>query len=241
MLAVAVTLTMAAGVLSGILPALLGSSTPASGLMGSGSRGTARGGRNIPGAALVSLQISIALVLVCGATLLLRNFQALVSRDLGFSTNVATAEATVSAAAFRGDTARQYAYWTDLRRRLHEIPGVTHVGIATWTPLATGGTGSIEIEERVEPKASSVTTTWKHSAIKLISGRMLSESDNASGTPVTLINEKVAKHFWPNEERDWKTRSLTNDGVGVAKLSSAVAHDSWCGRQHSSLGFRHRG
>ncbi|MEP6833011.1 MAG: ADOP family duplicated permease [Gemmatimonas sp.] len=203
-LVIATVITMFSGLLSGVLPALLASNSPAVGLMGTGSRGAARGGRNIPGAVLVATQIAIAMVLVCGSTLLLRSFQALISRDLGYSVNVATAEATLTGSTFRGDTARQFAYWSELRRNLRAIAGVTHVGVANWTPLSMGGTGSIEIQERPEPKIPTsfrvVSDDYLEAlGVPLIAGRMINASDNEAGEKVAIISLAVAKHFWPNE------------------------------------------
>lgn len=203
-LLVAAAITMLSGVLSGLFPALLASRAPSAGLMASGSKGSARGGRNVPGAVLVGVQIALAMVLVCGSTLFIRSFQQLVSRDLGFNLDVATVEATLNSRAFRGDTARQFAYWTELREKLRALPGVSHAGLANWTPLAMAGTGSTEIAERPAP---TTTTSFRVISddylealgVKLLEGRTIANTDDASSEAVTVINERIARHFWPNE------------------------------------------
>ena len=85
-------------------------------LLASGGRTSARGGRNLAGASLVTLEIALALLLLTGAGLLIRSFRSVMERDLGFDTNVATAEVALTGPRFVSDTIRRYAYWDSLHR-----------------------------------------------------------------------------------------------------------------------------
>src|SRR5690606_1678858 len=77
-LAFAATVSVLTGIAAGMLPALR-----ATALSARAGRGTVRGGRRLPGAALVALEAAVALVLLTGGALLLRSFATLLSRDLG--------------------------------------------------------------------------------------------------------------------------------------------------------------
>ena len=107
-LAAALVLSMLAGVLTGILPALQASRYTPNEVIGSAPR-VALGGRGLPGRVLVAIEVALAVVLVTGAGLLVRSFRNVLARPLGFETaQVATAEITLSAARYRGDSCLLY-------------------------------------------------------------------------------------------------------------------------------------
>lgn len=201
----AIVIGIAAGVLSGVLPALLGSRASLLSLMSVGGRGAASGGRNVPGALLVATQVALAVVLLTGTALLVRSFAALIGRDLGFSTNVATIDAVLNSPRFRTDTGLAYAYWDRLTTELKTIPGVTNVGVANWTPLGRAGTGFIEVEGLSEPGIGAgyraVSEDYLPAlGVPLQRGRPLSASDRLGTERVTLINRAMAERYWPGQD-----------------------------------------
>ncbi|HSL68875.1 MAG TPA: ABC transporter permease, partial [Longimicrobiales bacterium] len=142
----ALVVAIAAGVVSGIAPALLLSRTGLRERMG--GRAVVRGGRNLPGALLVASEVGVALVLLASAGLLIRSYQLLVRRDLGFDPErVVTAEVTLPLNEYR-DTANVLRYWERILSGLRAVPGITTAGLANWVPLGDGGRTFIEVEGR---------------------------------------------------------------------------------------------
>jgi putative ABC transport system permease protein len=196
---------IAAGVASGVIPALLGSRASLASLMAAGGRGAAGGGRNLPGSLLVGTQVALAVVLVTGTALLVRSFTSLVGRELGFSTNVATIDAVLNAPRFRADTNLAYAYWDRLTEQLKTIPGVTNVGVANWTPLDRSGTGFIEVEGLAAPGIGAgyraVSEDYLPAlGVSLLRGRALSSSDRLGTERVALVNRAMADRYWPGQD-----------------------------------------
>src|SRR5262245_3479365 len=144
----ALVLSIAAGVLAGVVPAWDATRLSLRFLFESGGRGAAKGGRNLAGASLVSLEIALALLLLTGAGLLIRSFRSLVGRDIGFDTNVATAEATLTGPGYAQDSLRRYAYWNQLLDEFRAIPGVQFAAVSQWIPLGLTGQGFVDAEGR---------------------------------------------------------------------------------------------
>lgn len=188
------------GIVSGLLPALRGSRVSLRGLMASGGR-TMAGGRNLPGTLLASAEIALALLLLTGAALLIRSFQTLLGRNLGFDTHVATAQMVVSGARYRGDPARRTAYWDEIARAYRAIPGVTAVGISNWVPLAAGGATFIELAGRDGANAGAGYRVvgedyFRAMQIPLVAGRAFGAEDGPSTQRVVVINRRMAETYW---------------------------------------------
>lgn len=195
-------LAVIAGLLTGTLPALIGSRASLSSLMATGAHGSARGGRGIPTRALVVVQIATAVVLATGSTLLLRSFSQLMSRDLGFDTEVVTVAATLSGRDYREDPELAYGYWRNLQQQLSVLPGVTKVGLTNRAPLLNGGSGFIEIEYATFPGADAgyrVVDANYFDAIgmSLVQGRAFAASDRLGAERVGVVNQAMADRYWP--------------------------------------------
>jgi predicted permease len=215
-LTVALVVSVAAGVLTGLLPAAVGSRRSFGSLLSGGTR-TARGGRNIPGAALVAGEVALAVVLLAGAGLLIRSFRAVLARDLGFDTGVVTAETTLPPTRYR-DPQGQVGYWETTLAALRAIPGVTAAGAANWVPLGGGGTGFVEIGGRDVPGAGAgyraVSDGYFDAlGIPVLAGRAIDHTDGASRAPVAVINQAMAEAYWPDENPIGRTvRAVSQEG-----------------------------
>ncbi len=202
-LGVAAALTAAAGLLTGLWPALRLSSTSLRQQMGS-ARGEVGGGRQTPGAVLVGVEVALALVLLTGGGLLLRSYQTLIDRPLGFNVrNVIAAQVDLAPAQYR-DPARAVQYWQDLEARLRALPGVASVGAANWAPLGRGGTTFLDIEGRADPNEGAgyraVTDGYFRAlGVRLQSGRSFNTSDDVGTLRVTVINRTMAELYWPGQ------------------------------------------
>ncbi len=200
----AVVLSVGAGLVTGLAPALQASRPGLAGLIAAGGRGTVRGGRGLPGAALIAGEVALALVLLTGAGLLIRSLQGLLSRDLGFDTRVLTVSATLADARYRNEPARRVAYWDRLTRELATLPGVVGTGVATWVPMRLAGTSLVDLENGVIAPDGfgyrAVSEGYLPAlGVPLLEGRGFEPGDLSDGPRVVLINRTAAKTGWPGQ------------------------------------------
>ena len=201
--------SVAAGILFGLAPALAASRIdPKSGLR-QGSRGAAgndRGGiRNV----LVISEVGLACVLLIGAGLMLRSLLNQMHLDPGFKQEqVLTASLALPQKPYGDDVAvRQFCHrlMDDLRAQ----PGVESVGAGSdlpWTGYDENA--GFTVEGRQPPPGEGfharyhMATPGYFSAlgIPLVRGRMFSDSDDKGSPQVILVNRAMAKKYWPGED-----------------------------------------
>jgi len=220
----AFTLAMSvlSGMLAGVLPSLRVTRVSLSGMLSSGGRTAAKGGRNLAGASLVTGEIAVALLLLTGAALLIRSFRTVLGRDIGFNTNVATAEVALLGPTY-ADASRRYAYWDALIESYRAIPGVQAVGAANWIPLGLTGQTFIDINGRNVPGAGAVYRSvsegfFRALDLPLASGRLFERQDGASAERVAVINRRLATLYWPTESpvgKQIRARGMESGPRGV--------------------------
>jgi putative ABC transport system permease protein len=201
-----VTVSVVVGTAFGVLPALhVAGLDPADSFRGEG-RGTSGGvRRHRARTALVIGQISLALVLLVGATLLIVSVQRLSAVDPGFRPRgVATFQLGLAGARYP-DAAAQLAFVQRVIDRLEAIPGVEHGGAVFYLPLGSGdidGDITIEGDPQSPPGQEKmagyrlVGGDYVHAAgLSLISGRPLTPDDRAGSTPVAVVNETFVRRY----------------------------------------------
>ena len=201
-LAFAAGVSVLAGVAAGVLPALR-----ATALSARSGRGSVRGGRRLPGGALVALEAAVALVLLTGGTLLTRSFRTVLARDLGYQTEgVITAGLGLPMLRYTDDDAR-LRFWDELRDRLARTPGVAAVGFANRVPGGLDGRGFIELEGRPRDLTDQIGAGYRVVSddyfdvlgIPVIAGRAFDETDRAHTERVVIVNQAMARTYWPGE------------------------------------------
>ncbi|HUG40438.1 MAG TPA: ADOP family duplicated permease [Longimicrobiales bacterium] len=197
----ACVVTVGAGLLAGIVPALWASrGSPRPGLVG--GRGTAAGGRGTPGALLVGIEVALALVLLTGGGLLLRSFVLVLDRDLGYDVEgIVAAESSLTG---RHDVERWPSFWAELEDRIAARPGVASVGFASAIPTGIGGTGFIEVEGLADRRAGAAYRVvsdryFETMGIALLEGRSFDRRDQRGTERVTVVNRSMADRYWPGE------------------------------------------
>jgi len=200
----AFVMSIVSGVLAGVLPSLRVTRVSLSGMLSVGGRTAARGGKNLAGASLVTAEIAVALLLLMSAGLLIRSFRSVLARDIGFSTNVATAEVALTSPMYATDTLRRFAYWDALIEAYRTMPGVTAVGVANWIPLGLTGKTFVDVfgSDVVGPGAvyRSVNEGFFRALdMTLIAGRLFDTQDAATTQRVAVINRRLAALYWPGE------------------------------------------
>jgi putative ABC transport system permease protein len=206
-------LSVITAVIFGVLPALqMSRGMPIASLREAG-RGT-RGGIARRGLrqALVVSEVALAVVLVVGASLLVKSFWKMQRVDPGFVPDrmlVVQIQLPQSRYAGFANGDRVRAFYADVYARLAARPEVQSVAVAMQHPLSPGWTSSFTIAGREPPPAgqepeSSIRPVmpgyFRAVGAKLLRGREIKESDGVGAPGVVVINEAFAKLHFPNED-----------------------------------------
>jgi len=201
------------GVLFGLAPAWQAARTNFNETLkdgGKGAGGTAGARQRLRGV-LVVAEIALSLVLLISAGLLIRSFAAMMNADLGIRPeNVLAAQVALSREDYKEENQRR-DFYTQLLRRVESLPGVDAAGAINIVPISGGGDNTLafQIEGRPAfPKGREpfvqmrVATPGYFNAIgtALRRGRLLREQDDDTAVRVVLINETMARRFFPGQE-----------------------------------------
>lgn len=219
-------LSLLAGVVFGLAPALTGAKPRLSDTLKEGGRST-NFGRHRGQELLVVAETALALVLLVGAGLLLRSFVRLLAVDEGFDPDhVLTMQIFLPQARYPEPAARDN-FVKRVLASVKSLPGVEAGSVVTRLPLNPGGsTRSILIEgrsyppdrpgEEITPNYSVVSPDFYSVLhIPLLKGRFFKEADDAHSTRVCIINRTMAKTFWPGEDPVGKRVRMGTDEAWI--------------------------
>jgi len=198
------------GLLFGLAPALQAARPDLATCMREGGRGSTTGSGRRLRSALVVAEVALAFVLLTGAGLLLRSFQLLLRVEAGFdSTNVITMGLPIPEKRFP-DPAQLNGYLREVVSHVEALPGVREAALTTALPLQGASYGmpfqianrpTVDRANRQGCFFKMVSANYFHAlGIKLRKGRSLNQQDVKGSPPVTVINETMAKKYFPNEE-----------------------------------------
>ena len=198
------------GVLFGLVPAFSASRSDLSiTLRESGSRTGSGLRHNKARSILVITEMALALILLVGAALLIRTFGALRGVNPGFDPkNVLTLDMSLTGSRFE-KAAGVDQLERDGRRRVESLPGVTASGLTCCLPLEGGFglpfniEGQAPIDGPYTGQAGWLTISPRYFdvfRIPLVKGRAFTDQDNGAGSRVVVINEAMAKKFWPKND-----------------------------------------
>ena len=207
------------GILFGLIPAFATAKPELTEALKEGGRSSVPGARrNQVRNSLVVTEIALALALLVGAGLLLKSYARVQNIDPGFDrTNVLTAEIDLPAPKYPARGTAEYNhgaamanFWSEALRRVRQLPGVKAAAATVVLPLSGSNTdSSFAIEGRAtdgkEPTPDEELRTitpdyFQVLRTPLLRGRFFTESDNADAIPVAIVNEALAKKYWPNED-----------------------------------------
>jgi predicted permease len=207
---VVVTIAIAAvvGLLISLLPALGAASTEPQRVLREQTRGTtgSRMQRRYRTGLMIG-QVALACVLTIGAFLLLRSFASVMGVNAGFrSDGLLTWQMNLPDRL--KTPAERRAFYRDFFDRLQGLPGVLSAGGTTRLPLgSTSVTTTIEFQGRPTTDAARPEVEFRRALhryfetmeIPLIDGRLFDESDGPDAPPVVVINQTIARRFFPGE------------------------------------------
>ena len=209
LLAFALLLAVIAGVLCGLPPALMVRACD----MNDSLR---QGGQSHPGGwtqqrlrkLLVIGETALTVMLLIGAGLLMKSFVLLQQVDLGFNPHrVLTADLLLSRP--NADPGRREVVLGELLESVDGVPGVQSVAVLTDPPFMEGSQETFTVEGQPDPAPRNGHPAgfnvvseglFNVMGIPLARGRDFDQHDTSNGAPVAIINETMARRFWPNED-----------------------------------------
>jgi predicted permease len=197
-------LSVATGLAFGIAPALSASrADPAASLCSAGRSATLRS--MLPQRTLVVLQVAFSLVLLAGAGLMVQTLRNLTSQQFGFRLEGATV-VNVDA-GFRDYAPEKLAsIYSEVDRRMREIPGVRDVALALYSPMSGNNWQSkVTIEARPEqpavPSWNRVSPNFFETiGANILRGRSFDQRDKPNSIHVAVVNQAFADAWFPNED-----------------------------------------
>ena len=186
-----------------------------------GRTGTSGRGARTLRRALVVAQVAFAFVLLIGAGLLFASFRRILSVDPGFRPE-GVLTATVSLPRSRySDPKKMTAFHNEALQRLRALPGVTSAGATDWIPLSGNHNDSVILAEGyqmqpgesvISPANADVTSGYFETiGATLVRGRWFDQRDVTGALPVLIVDEKLARRFWPNQDPIGRRMYRPND------------------------------
>jgi putative ABC transport system permease protein len=191
----------------------------------------------------VVAEIALALVLLVGSGLMIRSFARLQSVDPGFdSKNLLTVKVLLPISKYREDPPCK-AFFKSLTERVQALPGVRSVGTVSYLPIAGLGAATRFVIEGRPPLPPGeelvgdvrvVDGGYFHTmGIPLLQGRTFSERELTDETHVVIINEAMARDYFPGEDPigkrvtiEMKDENVPSEIIGVVRDARYVGLDT---------------
>ncbi len=210
------------GILFGLFPALHTSNPDlASALKEGGRSGTGRR-HGLVRSSLVVLEMALSLVLLIGAALLIRTFVGLRAVSPGLDPHGVLTLQTSMAGGSYATTAQVDAFSIQVEQRLQALPGVLAAGSSIVLPMENGvdlpftiaghqpSKGKYEGDEQWRSVSGEYFKVFR---IPLLRGRVFTERDKGNGSPSVIINDVLAKKYWPKSDPVGQT-IVIGEGLG---------------------------
>jgi putative ABC transport system permease protein len=213
------------GLIFGLAPAWQASrSSRTAGALKDAARGSSRPvGRWLRSGLLVT-EVALSLVLLIGASLLLRSFAQLTHVDPGFKPEgVLAFQVGLPAASYKGEP-EQLAFFDRLTEQLSTAPGVKSVGLVHRVPLVGGYVLSVSLSDRPKPDPGSTPSAnfrsispgyFQTLGIPLRRGRIFTSADAANSAMVVIIDDAFARKHFPNEDPIGRQLDIGNGTKGA--------------------------
>ncbi|HEU4952975.1 MAG TPA: ABC transporter permease [Gemmatimonadales bacterium] len=235
-----------AGVLFGLAPAMHTATPDLHGALKEGGRGTtADRGSHALRRSLVVTEVALALTLLTGAGLLLKSFARLQQVDPGFDpANLLTFNVALPQIRYPSDTS-QTAFFDQVIPAIARVPGVIAAGGTSVLPFGgSWSTGSFDIEGYQPPENQPgpwgdirivSPSFFETLRVPLLRGRYLTDEDRATTRDVAVIDQEFVRRYWPNENPigkrftfgppDGVTDTTQNEWIEVVGVVGHTAHE----------------
>src|ERR1022692_1876798 len=229
----ALGVSLVTGILFGLAPGMQASGSGLSMTLNEGGRGgtAGRAGRRIRNALAIA-EVALAVVVLIGAGLLMRSFIRLRGVDPGFRPAGVLTVRVPLAGGRNAAGERRIAFFKQVTDRIATLPGVRAVGAVNVLPLTGLGVGAtFAVEGRLAPNAEqrplglmrSVNSAYFGAmGIPLVAGRAPADSDTALSPPVIVVNQTLARRFWPGASAIGGRLGIDQIGGRVAEIVGVV-------------------
>ena len=223
---------IAAGLLFAILPAWRVGGRRVPTLRATGRTQTANRSKVALRSMLVTAEVALALVLLVGASLFLRSLSRLQDVNIGFESRGLITGAIELSPTY-ATAAQRAAFYQAVLDRARGIPGVTMAAAATPLPFSGQMAGSFHIEGRPndgEEPAPHAATRWASPdyfatlGIPLKEGRTFTTLDTIDGDPVAIVDERLARRYWPTGSPIGKRIRRTTSRAQWMTIVGVVGH-----------------
>jgi putative ABC transport system permease protein len=216
----ALAVTVITALIFGVAPALHASRVNLLARIGSGSRGTPRNLERNRGL-LVAIEIGLACVLLVGTGLLGKSLARLLSTAPGLRTDhVLTLRLTLPRSKYPTN-ATQIALFQQILERAQSLPGIVAAGEISDTPLkgnnptfefVVEGLARRSFDAPIQAGLRVISTGYLQTAgIPLLNGRDFTADDRPGSMPVAIVNETMARRYWPGSSAVGRTVRLKED------------------------------
>jgi putative ABC transport system permease protein len=186
---------------------------------------------------LVAAQVALACILLIGAGLLVRSFEAAQRAPLGFNPhNILTAELSLTSSSYETDGVKTRAFWDAVLTKARQLPGVTDVAMDDRVPIYYDWEGDWRFTVDGEPDPGighRPVSNWhvispnyfRTLEISLLQGRDFNEGDRVDGRPVAIIDDAVAQHYFSGRDPIGKVINFESDeGARHCIIVGVVPH-----------------
>jgi putative ABC transport system permease protein len=203
-------ISLAAGILFGLAPALRLSRMDVNASLKDGGRssGAGRHGTFLSGF-LVTVEMALAVVLLAGAGLMIRGFLAAAALPIGIDTRDILTIAVGLPDSRYSDAREQAAFFGRFQKQLAAIPGARMVTLASTLPGSSATEyayqleGAAPVKEQAAPRVGHLVVGDNYFATLragVVRGRDFTEADRAGESPVVIVNQLCAAKLWPAED-----------------------------------------
>ena len=206
-LAYALSVTVATGVLVGVVPAVRVFRVDLEGMLRQSHHGGQDTRRNRARRLMVTVQIAVCFMLLAAAGLFARSLFEAKRADLGFqAASVLNVHMDVAQLGYTEDQGR--IFFEEVDRRVRAIPGIEQVSFAVTIPM-----GYVRLSDTVEAQRSSVAARgepagknivsseyFRTMGIEIVRGRSFDATDNDRSRPVAIVNRHFADVLWPGRD-----------------------------------------
>lgn len=213
-------LTIFAGIIFGLAPALTASRIDLNETLKEGSRGSVGPGRGLLTGALVVLQFALALVLLSGAGLMVRSFLAAQTEFSGMEpSKILAARINLPNSRYPNPVDRQQFY-DKLTARLTALPAITNVALISNPPGSGGALWRFELEgaqvadAKQRPAVTGVVAGSSYLQLlgqSLLRGRDFNESDGQPGKETVIVTQAFASRHFPKQDAVGRQMRLYDD------------------------------
>jgi putative ABC transport system permease protein len=244
-LAFTLAVSLLTGLLFGLAPALRASRPNLTEGLKEGERGSS-GRRQRLRAALVVCEVALTLSLLAGAGLLIQSFRRVLQVDPGFKAqNLLTMQLSVNNA----DGHQVANFFEQLQQAVRGLPGVNSVAVSNGLPLGGANQPPFIVEGRPRPEPGKEPAGIRYTVspdyfrtlgIELLKGRVFAAQDTPDTQPVVIIDEVLARQYFPDEDPLGKRiRQVLPDapGLEIVGVVRHVEHDSLDGQAAARAQF----